>query len=274
MSPASRACSAPRPSRHAKSLGGERCRGHRIGLRVAPEEERLGEREVLDLGRVDALVRGVDQALRLLDAHQEDLGVGERLRQHVAERDRAALALGGHLAPVCLLQRGLQRLEARPVERADEGVAERDPLDLALQPPRHAGAQVRDERVLGVLAGHARWQPQADPRGGRGLHGGRGADDVRGVDPDHRRGGARPEQVGRAAVAHQLHAVEHVGVLAELLGGVLDAAPRAGRVEPVDGRVAALVVQRGEHLDQPHQRVGSGPAEHARVHRAARARAP
>ena len=80
--------------------------------------------------------------------------------------------------------------------------------------------------------------------------------------------GPRPQQVGDAAVAHQLHAVEHVGVLAELLGGVLDARPGLRRVEPVDGRVAVLVVQRGEHLDQPDERVGRRPAEHAGVHRA------
>ena len=45
-----------------------------------------------------------------------------------------------------------------------------------------------------------------------GLDGGGRADHGRGVDAEHRRRRARPQQVGDAAVAHQLHAVEHVGV--------------------------------------------------------------
>src|SRR4051812_28995353 len=58
---------------------------------VALEKERLGECHALDLARVHALVGRVDQRLRFLDPHQDDLRVGIGLCEHVAERNRPAL---------------------------------------------------------------------------------------------------------------------------------------------------------------------------------------
>ena len=72
---------APHPP--GEVLGCERRRlradGHWLALAVrgvVREEERLGERDVLDLRGVDALVGGMDQAPRLLDAEQHHLRVG------------------------------------------------------------------------------------------------------------------------------------------------------------------------------------------------------
>ena len=58
--------------------------------------------------------------LRLLDAEQHDLRVRVGLCQHVAERDRAALALGRHRPAERLLHRGLHRFERGAFERAHE----------------------------------------------------------------------------------------------------------------------------------------------------------
>ena len=54
--------------------------------------------------------------------------------------------------------------------------------------------------------------------------------------------------------------------------GYVHAGPGLGRVEPADGRVAPLVAQRRQHVDERGQRVRGGPAEHARVHRAGQGR--
>ena len=93
------------------------------------------------------------------------------------------------------------------------------------------------------------------------------AGDRRAVDAQHGDGGPRPDHVGDA-VTEQVDAVEDVGVLAELLGRVLRAAPGLGVVEPADRRVALLVAQRREHADEGGEGVGRGAAEHAGVHRA------
>ena len=68
------------------------------------------------------------------------------------------------------------------------------------------------------------------------------------------------------AVAEQLHAVEHAGVGAELVGRVRRPRPCSGYVEAGDRGVAPLVAKRREDGDQGGQRIGRGPAEHARVH--------
>src|SRR5580658_6152933 len=44
---------------------------------VGLQEARLGFGHMGDLGGIDALIGGVDQASRFLDAHQDDFGLGE-----------------------------------------------------------------------------------------------------------------------------------------------------------------------------------------------------
>ena len=234
-------------------------------LCVLLHEQHLGERDPLDLGRVDALVGGVDQAQRLLDAEQHDLGVGERFLQDGAERDRAALALERQVASIGVPHGVRHRLEAGPFRRAVEGLAVGLSLELELDVPRRNRLEMLDQLRLRVLRIHAGRDSEVDPGAGLVGHGRRRADDGRAVDAEHGGGRSRPEHVGDV-VAEQVHAVEHVRVLAELLGGIRRARPLLRPVEPADRRVALLVAHGVEHADQGRERVRCGAAEHARVH--------
>src|SRR3954452_3485017 len=102
------------PDRHAslRSAGG-----------VAPEEVRLGDGQPLDLYGMDALVGCVDQAQRLLDADQHDLGGGVRLLQDAAQRDRAALTRGHDVHAVRLAHGRTHRAIGRTIGGREEAGA-------------------------------------------------------------------------------------------------------------------------------------------------------
>ena len=92
---------------------------------------------------------------------------------------------------------------------------------------------------------------------------------MRHVDPEHGGRRPRPQHVRDRPVAHQLGAVEHVGVGAELLGRVVDAGPALVLSSP------SIVVLPCSSCSEPSSwiiaddGVGRRAAEHARVHRAA-----
>ena len=62
----------------------------------------------------------MDQALRFLDAHQHDLGVGEGLGEDIAQRDGATLTLDEDVGAICGAHRIDQRVVADPAGGADE----------------------------------------------------------------------------------------------------------------------------------------------------------
>ena len=111
-------------------------------------------------------VRGVDEGERLLDSHQDDLGPGVGVGEHVAERDGAALAERRHRGAVRLLHRAghdlVRRSVSRWLERRPDGLG----LDLDMHAPRRRGAQVRHERVVRVGRRHPRRNPQVQAGGG------------------------------------------------------------------------------------------------------------
>ena len=179
MRPAASACSAARSIRRAKSSA-----VNGVGVSVAAivgyeafacayllHEERLGERDVLDLARIDALVGGVDQALRLLHAEQHDLRVGERLLEDRAERDRAALTLERHVASVGVTHGSRHRLEAGPFGRALEGLPVGLSLEVELDVPRRHGLEMLDQLRLRLL--RRRRRAGFAGRCGRAPHGAR-----------------------------------------------------------------------------------------------------
>ena len=182
------------------------------------QEQRLDEGHVGDLARVDALIGGVDQGLRFLDTEQHDLGVGERLLEDVAQRDRATRAVQGHFAAVHLLHRLGHGSERRCVDRAGERVPGEPALEFDVDVPRRHRGQMGDEGILGVVRIHPGRHAQADEGTRLGLDHGGGSVDRGAVDAQH--GGRRPgpDHVGQI-VTEQVDAVEHVGIHAELLGG-------------------------------------------------------
>ena len=164
----------------------------------------------------------VDEAARLLDAEQHDLRLGVGLGEHVAQRDRAALALGRHRSPVCLLHRRLHAPRTRGRRARRRTGRPRATRSIShCRPHGTRDSQMRDQRVLGLRAGHARRQPQADPRRGRRLDGGRGADHRRARRCRGRSPTAGPT-AGRRRVPSPISSTPSstVGVAAELLGRV------------------------------------------------------
>ena len=193
------------------SIHSARCR-HRAAFQ---QEQRLDEGQSLDLARVDALVGSMDQRLRLLDTEQHDLGVGERLLEDVAQRDRATGPVQRHLAAVHLLHRVGHRRERRCVDGAGERVPGEAALEVDADVPRRDRRQVSDQCILGVVRIHPGRHAQADEGTRLGLDHCRGSDDRRAVDAQHGDRRPGPDHVGDT-VTEQVDAVEHVGILAEL----------------------------------------------------------
>ena len=213
----------------ATTLAGRRRDDHRA---VRTQEQRLGQRDALDLGGVHALVRRVDQAARLLDADQHDLGVRDRCRRgrctagssRPGPRSSSAARTPRPSPPPS------PRTPGRPV-RPVNGSPSASRSTSTRASHGDARSQVRDERVL-------RLGGASMPGGTRRLMRARGrrlAPRPTSRPPAGSRCRARsPRAAPRAcpatrAVADQVDAVEHVGVGAELLGRVLDAGPRLRR---------------------------------------------
>ena len=215
-----------------------------------------------------ALVRGVDQGERLLDAHQDQLGVGVGLREHVAQRDRAALAEERH-GPARTppsSPRASPRTPARRC-RARNGDAGRLGRRRSTATPHGAAARrcslsARLGLVrLGARAGSAgsagrsprARSPPLDPTTGgqsmpRMVTAGRAQSMSETVpEPSSDSPSAMPTSLRKASVGYG--APVHTSVLSR----------------PVIVVFAGFVAQRGEHRDQGGQRVRRGAAEHARV---------
>ncbi|CAM5660657.1 hypothetical protein SGRIM119S_00001 [Streptomyces griseorubiginosus] len=184
----------------------------------------------------------------------------------VAQGDRAALAGVLHL----LARVGHRhRLGHRRVGGAGGVRAERltlaDLFDAHTAPHRRVRLDVGPQQLVRLRRVDARRHPQADQGAGARLHGRGGADHRRAVDAEDRDRRAGPDAVGHRAVADQLHPVQDLRVLAELLLVVREALPGRVRGEPVDRGGAVLRAQRVQDPDQRRQRVRGGTAELARV---------
>jgi hypothetical protein len=187
--------------------------------------------------------------------------------EDIAERDGAALALGGEVTAVRFADRRAHGGIGGAAGACAEGLAGLLLLDRHPRLPGSGGLQVLGQRGQGGRGVDARWDAQVEAgsygrldRGGRADHG-------RAVDAQHGQCGPGPEHVGHSAVAGQLDPGEHARVLAELLGGIGGARPGLIVAQPVHGDVAVVIVQGGEHAYERGERVGGRTAEHARVQR-------
>jgi hypothetical protein len=86
-----------------------------------------------------------------------------------------------------------------------------------------------------------------------------------GIDPDDRDRGARPEPLGEAAGADQLHPRQQPGVGPQLFLGQVERIGRAAD-QARDRHVAALVVQGRQQPAQGGERVRDRAAVHPAVH--------
>src|SRR5262249_19729579 len=152
---------------------------------------------------------------------EQDLGLRVRLLEDVAERDRASLSGGDRLAAVGLLHGGSHGPVRGPGDVIRERIRRPGALAGDLAAPGGGRLDVRGERALRVVRARAWWNPEEDQRSCLRLDRGCRADNRRTIDPKHRRGRSRPQEVGYLAVAEQLDPVENPGVEPELLDGIV-----------------------------------------------------
>ena len=216
----------------------------------------------------DALVGGVDEAERLLDADQHDLGLREGLGEDVAQRDRAALTLDDQLAAVRVPHGAAHRLVAGPAQRSRRTARRR--LRARTRPGRATVPPTRDGRSARPVPASA-----SMPGGTRRLIRAR-ASGWMAADEPTTGGQSMPSTVaaGRAQIMSATASPSRstpsrtFASLRNCSGGYATP-PRSGSSSsPLDRRVAVLVPQGGQHGDQRGEGVGRRPAEHAGVHRA------
>lgn len=236
------------------------------GGSVVAEEEGFDVGHVLDLGRVDALVGGVDEAPRFLDAHEDDLGVRELFGEDVAQRDGAALPEVRHGRAVDLGHGPVEGRVRGPVGGRVERGTGAFGLDGDLGTPGSGRAEVGGQRGHGgPCVGSGRHAQRDAGTGGR-RDGRGGTDDGRAVDAEDRDRRTGPEAVGHAVGAGEPDLVEDAGVGAELLLVVADSVPDTPAVQAVDAGGTGLGIAQGrERLDERGEGVGGGAAEHAGV---------
>src|SRR5690606_39257369 len=149
----------------------------------------------------------------VLDAGDQDRGLGEGLLERRDERDRATDAdVDRPDAVPGLGERLAGDVVDRPVGLDDAGLAGLATCgDLHVRTPGRVGLEVADRRGYAVLGGVAGRQAQRDLRAGTREQGVARLGDARGVDADVGDRGLGPQPLHGRAASYERHRVEDGG---------------------------------------------------------------